>query len=110
MDGPIATSIRKVMLTKKWDVNDCKIKVSEKFAQNDKWHLTNATLNKHLLAGTWHVIFYNIFKRAITLFLTRNRLPAKKQENYNPAQKMVEKFGKSWVLLIHLSPLSHIID
>ena len=54
--------------------------------------------------------FYNIFKRAITLFLTRNRLPAKKQENCNPAQKMVEKFGKSWVLLIHLSPLSHIID
>ena len=24
--------------------------------------MTNVTLNKHLLVGTWHVIFYNTFK------------------------------------------------
>ena len=29
---------------------------------------------------------------------------------YNPAHKMVEKFGKSWVLSICLSRISHIID
>ena len=32
-----------------------------------------------------------------------------KQENYNSAQKMIEKFEKSWVLLIYLSRLSCII-
>ena len=34
----IATSIRKVMLTKKRDINDCKIKVSKKFTQSEKLH------------------------------------------------------------------------
>ena len=32
----IATSVRKVMLTKKRDSNDCKIKVSKKFTQTEK--------------------------------------------------------------------------
>ena len=32
-----------------------------------------------------------------------------KQENYNSVQKMIEKFEKSWVLLIYLSQLSCII-
>ena len=31
----IATSIRKVMLTKKWDIDDCK-KVSKKFTQSEE--------------------------------------------------------------------------
>ena len=31
----IATSIRKVMLTKKWDINDCK-NVSKKFTQSEE--------------------------------------------------------------------------
>ena len=30
--------------------------------------------------------------------------------HYNPAYKMVEKFGKSWVLSICVSRISHIID
>ena len=38
-------------------------------------------------------------------------LPKQKQEqeNYNSAQKMIEKFEKSWVLLIYPSRLSCII-
>ena len=32
----IATSIRKVMLTKKSDINDCKIKAGSKFTQSEK--------------------------------------------------------------------------
>ena len=66
----IATSILKVMLTKKWDVENCKIKISKNFTQSEKlrwsnfnWYLTNTTLNKHLLVGTWRLIFYkNTFK------------------------------------------------
>ena len=61
----IATSIHKVMLTKKWDVINCKIKVSKSFTQSEKlrwnifsWYLINAFLNKHLLVVPWHVIFY----------------------------------------------------
>ena len=61
----IATSIHKVMLTKKWDIKNCTIKVSKNFTQSEKlcwiifnWYLTNTTLNKHLLNGTWHDIFY----------------------------------------------------
>ena len=59
----IATSVRKVILTKKWDVNDWKIKISKKFNQSKKlrwiifnWYLTNWALNKHLLAHrhTWN--------------------------------------------------------
>ena len=59
----ITTSTYKVMLTKNWDVDDCKIKVSKKFTQSEKllwiifnWYLTSATLNKHLLVMTWNVI------------------------------------------------------
>ena len=87
----IATSVHKVMPTKKSDINDYKIKTSKKFSQSEKlrwtifnWYFTNATCNKHLLAGTIvislsvsydyvgtsHVIFYcNTCKSAITLFL-----------------------------------------
>ena len=43
--------------------------------------------------------------------LIRNCVLAKnKKENYNLAHKVVEKFGKSWVLSICLSRISHIID
>ena len=37
-------------------------------------YLTNATLNKHLLVGTWYI---NSFKSATTLILIRNRVLAK---------------------------------
>ena len=43
-------------------------------------------------------------------FLTKSQILAKKQENYNPAHKMVETFRNFWVLLIHVSSVSHIID
>ena len=64
----------------------------------------------------WQVLFTlslsnnNTFKSAFTLFLIRNQVTEKKIENYNPAHKMVEKFGKSFVLLIYLSRLSHVND
>ena len=32
----------------------------------------------------------------MTLFLMRNPVPVRQQENYNPARKMRKKFGKSW--------------
>ena len=75
----MVTSIRKVMLAKKWDVNDCKIKVSKNFTQSKKlrwiifnWYLTNATLSKHLLLGTWRGVTFN------SLLVTRwNLLVAK---------------------------------
>ena len=58
----IATSISKLMLMKMWDLNDYKIKVSKTFTQSEKprwtifnWCLTNSTLSKHLLVGTWHI-------------------------------------------------------
>ena len=110
----IPTSIRKVMLTKKWDVNNCKIKVSKTFTQSEQlgwiifnWYLTNTVLNKHLLVWAWHVIFYySTFKGAITFFLIWNRALAlakkkrkKEKENFNPAQK-IWKSWKSWILLI----------
>ena len=64
----LTTSICKAMLTKTWDVNDRKIKISKKLNQIEKlcwitfsWYLTNATLDKHLLVGACHVIFYNTF-------------------------------------------------
>ena len=34
------------------------------------------------------------------LFDKKSGTSKKKEENCNPAHKMVEKFGKSWVLLI----------
>ena len=37
-----------------------------------------------------------LFKSALTLFLMRNPVPVRKQENYNPARKMRKKFGNSW--------------
>ena len=48
----------------KWDVNDCKIKVSKNLTQSKevaKWEtfelfLIDATLNKHLLTGTFLII------------------------------------------------------
>ena len=59
----IATSIHKVLLTKKWDIKNCKIKVRKNLTQSLKlswivfnWYLTNETLNKHFLFGTWLVI------------------------------------------------------
>ena len=36
-----------------------------------------------------------LFKSAMTLFLMRNPVPVRKQENYNPARKMRKKFGNS---------------
>ena len=42
--------------------------------------------------------------------LIRNQVLAKKKENYNLAHKMVEKLGKSWVLSVCVSRISHIID
>ena len=66
-----------------------------------KAYLPNATFKKHLLVWSWHVIFYcNTFKSAATFFLIRNRVLTRKKQNYNPALKMVQKSGKSWVLLI----------
>ena len=40
------------------------------------WYLTNvaSVTLKLLLIGTWHLIFYKIFKSAITFFLIGNRL------------------------------------
>ena len=80
----IATFIRKVVLTKKWNVNNCKIKISKKFTQSETlcwiifdWSSTNATLNRHLLVGAWHI---NTFKSALTLLLIRNRVLAKNKE------------------------------
>ena len=49
-------------------------------------------------------------KMIYVLFDKKSGTSKKKEENCNPAHKMVEKFGKSWVLLICLSRLSHIID
>ena len=39
-------------------------------------------------------------KVLLHFFLKINRVLAKNKKNHNPAHKMVEKFGKSWVLLI----------
>ena len=79
----MATSIRKVMLAKKWDVNDCKIKVSKNFTQSKKlrwiifnWYLTNATLSKHLLLGTWRGVTFN------SLLVTRWNLVVAKFARY----------------------------
>ena len=49
--------------------------------------MTNATLNKHIYLKT-----------------------KKTKKRYNSAPKMVEKFRKSFVLLIYLSRFSHLID
>ena len=68
--------------------------------------VSNTTLKKHLLVRSWHHIFcHNTIKNAITFFLIRNPLLTKKKENYNFAHKIVEKSGKSWVLLISLMHL-----
>ena len=40
--------------------------------------MTNVTLNKYLLVGTWDVIIYKTIKSAITLLLIRNRVLTKK--------------------------------
>ena len=52
---------------------------------------------KHLFIGARHVV-------------NKSGTSKKKKETIILHTKIVEKFGKSWVLLIHLSQLSHIID
>ena len=60
-----------------------------------KWNFEQVSFS-----WTGHVIFYySTFKCAITFFLMKNRALAEKEENFNPAQKMVEKFEKSWIFL-----------
>ena len=54
--------------------------------------------------------FYKMYKSAIKFSLIKNRVLLIKQKNFSPAQKMLEKFGKSWVSFIYLNGLSHIID
>lgn len=41
------------------------------------------------------VFFVKHLKSAMTLFSVRNLVPARKQENDNPAWKMVKEFGNS---------------
>ena len=91
-------------------------KVSKKFTQSGKlcwivfnWYLMNETLNKNLLVGILHVIFYKIFWSTVTFYSIRNRVLRKKIRKLYTIHKMVENFGKSWVFLIYLSRLSHII-
>ena len=51
-----------------------------------------------------YLLLYNLhdftLKSAVTFFLIMNWVLAK--NNYNPLLKMVEKFGKPWVLLIYI--------
>ena len=51
-----------------------------------------------------YLLLYNLhectLKNGITFFLIRKWVLAK--NNYNPLLKMVEKFGKPWVLLIYI--------
>ena len=54
--------------------------------------------SKHLFIGTRHVVNKSGTSKK------------KKKETIILHTKIVEKFGKSWVLLIHLSQLGHIID
>ena len=56
-----------------------------------------------------NLLSVNIFSLGLDMLLT-NPVLAKKKENIILHTKIVEKFGKSWVLLIHLSQLSHIIS
>ena len=48
-----------------------------------------------LSVGTWHVIFHNTCKSAITFFLIMNLVLEKIYENYNSAHKMVETLENS---------------
>ena len=67
------------MLTKKWEVNDCRIKVSKKITQNEKLFNRYLRKSKHLLVGTWHVTFYfNTFESGITFFFDKKSVLAKK--------------------------------
>ena len=56
-----------------------------------------------------NLLSVNIFSLGLDMLLT-NPVLAKKKETIILHTKIVEKFGKSWVLLIHLSQLSHIIS
>ena len=55
-----------------------------------------------------NLLSVNIF--SLGLDMLTNPVLAKKKETIILHTKIVEKFGKSWVLLIHLSQLSHIIS
>ena len=59
----IARSICKAMLTKKWDINNWKVKVNKKFIQKEKlcwinfnWHLTK--YNFEQISFSWDVACY----------------------------------------------------
>ena len=60
---------------------------------------------------TLHVIFITRLK--VLLLFFDNKSGASKNKNkktYNPAHKMVEKSGKTGILLIYINRLGHIID
>ena len=72
------------------------------------WYLTNVTLNKYLLVGTWHVILYhNTFKSAITFYLIKHRVLAKKRKQESSTQngRKVWKILDLWICQVDLVTL-----
>ena len=72
------------------------------------WYLTNVTLNKYLLVGTWHVILYhNTFKSAITFYLIKHRVLAKKRKQESSTQNGIKvwKILDLWICQVDLVTL-----
>ena len=71
--------------------------------------IVKSKLEKHLLKLRNFVERSLIFEKCNLQQIYLLPKQKQKQENYNSVQKIIEKFEKSWVLLIYLSKLSCII-
>ena len=98
------------MLTKKSKLAQSllKVKIFVKVFLIDTWQMQLWTNIFQLGFGMLFFIITHV--KVLLRFFDKKSGTSKKIRKLNPAHEIAEKFGKSWVLLICLSLLSHIID